>query len=432
MTYSFTRNGCECGYERYKWSHFGRCQSAQASLAIDELGRLFAWGRNYNWQTGLGDDAADDEYSEIEFAIQVGSMRNWLKAGGGEKSSMALNAFGELWGCGDTNANSAPFGLPAGSGVGGSDEYYLWTQCNSDYFWIDFAHDYYCTIALSEARDLYFFGEDIDGDAGQGNWLGSTYQTPTIISAISDVMIIDAEYGPKAAVTADNKVYVWGYFWGHWQFYYNIPTEITGLPGSAVIVDMSASPYGIAVVLSDGSIWMAGEGELYGDAMVTGDSNTFQQVSALSARNITKVKMGGLGGLVATVLDDEGNIWGTEASGDSYWAGTSTSATPTTDWDLYGSEFEGENNWIDMCPNTHQQVYQAIDAAGYLWTWGWQGWGTHLAVGAKAYTSRPGNLTDIVLTRTLAGLAAEAYELDGDRVYLNNLPSGDSPYIGGT
>jgi len=105
MAYNHLMNAkCLDGFKRYKWSHFGRCQSAQASLAIDELGRLFAWGRNLDGQCGMGNPAVNPERDFFEYATQVGSEEDWLKAGGGEYSSMALNLKGELWGAGVGNA----------------------------------------------------------------------------------------------------------------------------------------------------------------------------------------------------------------------------------------------------------------------------------------------------------------------------------------
>lgn len=436
MGYEFVRNGCHDRCQRYKWAKLGRGQG-RASFGIDEKGRLFAWGQNSNFQTGLGYTAGSDAMVEIELATQVGGANNWIKADAGEVSSMALNGIGELFGSGYSNPNCASFGLAINSGDDGAQSFYTMQKVNDDYYWIDFIHDYYCTLAVAKGGQLYGFGEDLNGALGQGDWLGSTYQTPTIVTGMDSVLFLDGEYEAKACVLENYKVYVWSTFGIYAGFNYNTPTEITGLPGSAVIIDMSCSGDGVVVVLDDGSVWFAGEGFLFGDGLVTypAGSATFQEVTTLSAKNIVKVELRSDFGGVMEVLDDNGNIWGVGYTGENNWAGTTTSTDPQLTWVLVAAEFEGQRKFIDMSPNPYQYCAMAIDIDGYLWTWGYQVSGPHLAIGAavsQIHADYDPNVTDIVYVRNEAGYASDAVLSNGEPALLNVWPTGDSPFIGGS
>lgn len=446
MTYNFMKNGCADGFKRYKWSQFGRCQASQASAAIDEVGRLFTWGRNQGGQCGQGDYDPEDvggygsspQLIQIELATQIGTQTNWLKASAGEISMMALNSLGEIWCWGEGSyADFSNFGLPdqAPTAV-----FWLPTQGNNSKFWINIAHDYYCTLAVDVNGDLYSFGMNFDYNLGIGGVPGNNYATPQLVSTITDpVVMIDSEYTAKCAVTSTNKVYIWGTDWwlieGYVPFFSSqTPKQVTGLPASAQIVDMSVSPLGVYVVLSDGSLWAAGGFEIFGDDGVgyPSGSSTFQQVTGLSSKFITKIRASGMGWSSAIALDSDGNAWFWDDYAEEY---NGSSLVPANEyiWSLFGAEFEGEHKWIDVMNNTHQKAYQAIDEYGFLYTWGSQYWGPHLAINAayqeSYYDIMQQDFDSIVTFRSLLGLASEAYEADGDRAYLNNIDAGESAFL---
>lgn len=439
MGYDFVRNGCECGYKRYNWTSLGRTQSGQASLAIDELGRLFSWGQNAYGQAGHGDRTISEVMRYIEWATQLGTMRNWLKASCNEFGSRALNDRGEIWGWGWGSEDCSAMGLPIGSGGGGSNEYfYIPTLCTPGYTWKDYACDMYCMLMVDMDGQLYSCGDNFDYNLGMGID-NNIYNTPQINPTLTDpIKLIDAEYLAKCAVTEDDEVYIWAEWWCPPSTILSVPTLVTGLPVGSVIVALSACEYGTAVILSDGTVWAFGDGAMFGDNYVAYPAGTsaFQQVTGLSSYNITKINVGGLGGFNFFALDEDGNIWGTADGSDSYWHGKSSGPANPLIWSMVAVEFEGERKYVDMLGNQHQGAYQAIDDQGYLHTWGYQGWGPHLAIGAAGSqydidTYDP-NIEYVVRTRTLVGLAGEAIEGDGDPAYLNNLPTGESPYIGGT
>lgn len=398
---------CESTLLRYKWVSLGRTQASQSSNGIDELGRMFTWGQDREGQSGQG-----GLISGVECATQLGSATNWVKASSGEKSTIAHNESNELWGWGDQQyTDNSAFGLPP-PGV----EYYTPVRVAPGYNFKDVAHDYYHTLAIGMDNKLYTFGSNHDYTLGAGVTEGDNFMTPILNpTLLADIKLIDCEYLVNIAVTTDDKVYVWGEnFWdwcGPGFFNYQIPTEVTGLviPVGETIVECTICNYGVLILLSNGELWAAGDGLLFGDqcAVYPAGTATFQRVTELSARNIVKVKATSLGGTSVFVVDSDGNIWGFSDDPDWY---TGNAIPPV--YNTWNSIGDTNVTYIDVVNNTHNQVYQAIDDQGYLWTWGSQAWGPHLALCVDK--------TEVPL-REIAGLAAPAVDSLGNPVFLNGV-----------
>lgn len=408
MAYEFLMNAeCPREFLRYKWVSLGRTQASQSSNGIDELGRMITWGQNGYGRSGQG----DSEIS-IPCATQLGSATNWIKACSGEISTIALNLDNELWGWGFSEEHCEPFGLPPGSGDDGGSIFYTPTRVAPGYDFKDVAHDYYHTLAIGLDNKLWTWGMNYDYALGAGFVDDLGVMTPTLNPTLTDdIKLIDCEYLANVAVTTNDKVYVWGYFWLYSSFDYQIPTEVTGLviPAGETIVNCNICGYGVLILLSNGELWVAGHKELFGDQGVAYPTGTaiFKQVTELAARNIVKLKATALGSISVFVIDSDGNIWGFSDDPDWYTG----NATPPV-WNTWNSIGDTNVTYIDVINNTHQRVYQAIDDQGYLWTWGYQGWGPHLAIC---------KYRDEVLLREIAGLAAPAIDALGEPILLNNL-----------
>lgn len=412
MAYRLLMNAeCPREFLRYKWVSLGRTQASQGSNAIDELGRMFTWGQNGNGQSGQGDSE-----SYIPCATQLGSATNWVKASSGEISTVALNSDHELWGWGESENDCESFGLPPGSGDDGWNEFYVPTRVAPGYLFKDVAHDYYHTVAVGLDNKLYTWGMNYSYALGAGFAGGVGVITPTINPTLTaDIKFIDCEFLVNVAVTTDDKVYIWGEnFWYYPGLDYQIPTEVIGfiIPVGESIIDISVSAMGVILVLSNGEVWAAGSGELFGDNETAYPIGTpvFKQVTELAAKSIVKVRSTGLGGTSVFVIDSGGNIWGFSFEDDWYTGNLIPPIWNT--WNLIGAEAPDQRKYVDVVNNTHQRVYQAIDDQGYLWTWGYQGWGPHLAICVDK--------TEVML-REIAGLAAPAIDALGNPVFLNNL-----------
>lgn len=453
MTYDMFRNGkCEGDCLRYKWAKLGRTWGSQASVAIDELGRLFSWGQNYWGQSGQGDRCwgGGSNYNrpdlvEIELATQLTDMKGFVKSCSGEVSSVALRANGELWGWGDmTYTDGSAFGLDPDQGVssqqcftgtgvpGFMDLFFRPVRCTPGYLWKDVAHDYYHTITIGMDNKLYTFGRNADSCLGVEG-LGLYVPTPQLnLTLTADIKLIDTELLCSAAVTVDNKVYVWGESWwdaeANWDFSSAVPTEITGLPVGSNIVQVAVCTLGVTVLLDNGEVWTAGNSFNFLDDYTAfpDGTPTFQRIEAFASKFAKRVVFTALGNSAMHILDDTGTIWGYEST--TGFTGNDE-VVVHDEPNLIGVNFIGQRKYIDFISNTHQSlVWQAIDDQGFLWTWGLQNWGPHLANG----TSGDGDYYEEgiveVYYQAYPGLAAPAVDYNGNPALLNNLPEWLSEY----
>jgi len=437
MGYNLLKNGCEDGYRRYKWSCLGRTGASQSSHAIDELGRAFGWGQNNDFEAGVGDYIDEgDHLKYIELATQIGVPGRCIKICSGEYGSLAINHLGELYGWGTTQGgaldNCASFALPHNSGSHGGDMFATPTRAAPGYLFKDISFDFYHAAAIGMDNKLYTWGYDNnDGALGLGPGITSI-NVPTINPTLTDdIKLVDSELLNSVAVTTDDKVYLWGTWWNQWSSY--TPIEVIGLviPPGETIVSISCSYLSIIVLLSNGEVWGAGDEYIYGDQGATGDSTTFKQITCF-ANPIVLAKTTALGLNAVVVIDDQGDIYGWSDGIDEFLG---NDPSPSPDWELpnlIASEYPGQHKWVDVILNTHNSAFQAIDDKGWLWTWGWQGWGPHLAtntVYSQYYLDMDPNVEGIVAIQSIASLASPAVDAYGDPAYLNNLRPYESEYF---
>jgi hypothetical protein len=384
------------------------------------------------------------ELIDIVFATQLGAAENWVKSCSGEIASMALNTKGELWGWGQSESNGESFGLDPDSGVSHTQGYtgvgtpgymflfYHPVRCTPNNLWKDFAFDYYHGLGIGLDDKLYTWGMNENYALGAGLPEGNGYKDPVLNPTLTaDIKFVDAELLCSMAVTVTNRVYVWGDGWwydeANWDFSSEIPMEITGLPVGSIITQACVCPDGVLVLLSTGEVWAAGSSYNYMDDQTSypDGSMTFHRVDSLAAMfPIVKIQFTALGGDGIMCIDSDGNIWG---YGDSSLQG----GTATYSWNipsLYGANYAGQRNFIDVVYNPHNEVMMAIDSEGWLWTWGYQYWGPHLAIGAEWPDYDP-FIDELVYYRRFAGLAEPAINYQGEPAYLNNRNEGVSEYI---
>lgn len=459
MTYDLLRNA-RCLYDsiRYKWACLGRTSASQSSHAIDELGRAFGWGQNDNGEAGVGNlqFIAANTYGRpnlyaIELATQLNIPGKCIKICSGEVASAALNDRGELYGWGEAMDNTsltdncASFALPHDSGesrkewmgvIVPDERYYFFTPTRMapGYLFKDFSFDFYHATAIGLDNKLYTWGYDSgDGALGLGPGV-DCISIPTLNPTLTaDIKFLDSELFCSSAVTVDDRVYVWGDWWAPWGTYL-VPTEITGLvipPGETIVGLSNDYLNGVLAVLSNGELWAAGRDFLYGDQGVTGDSLTFKQVTCFT-NPIVLAKITSLGASALAAIDDQGNIYGW-SDGDDEFVGNSP--TPSPDWELpnlIASEYPGNRKFIDVILNTHNDCYSAIDDLGYLWTWGGQWWGPHLATNTAAYQADidlDPDVEGLVYLQPIASYAKDAVLFNGDPALLNVFPLEESEYI---
>jgi len=455
MVYSMIRNGkCLEGFGRCKWKSLGRTGASQSSNAIDERGRLFTWGQNNVGESGQGNpryisyqNYERPDLLRIERATQLGYAENWVKACSGEESTVALNKHGELWGWGYSIADCATFALPEDSGeskqtwmgipIPGHEQiFYTPVRVAPGQLFKDVAHDFYHTLAIGMDDKLYSFGDKYSLGIPP---FDTDLHIPTRVDLISeDVKLIDCELECSIVITTDDKVYVFGDL----SFYDGAdparddpryPWKVPGLiiPDGETIVGCSTSYLGAYVWLSNGETWGVGI-DIFGNSYPVAEEFNFVKIPFLEGKDIIKVNHCALGGETTMAIDRQGNIWGL---GYNDWMSGNEVVIPYNDWGLVISIVEGEHKFIDAINNTHQNCCMAIGEDGYLWTWGWQNWGPHLAIGAVysivSYLDDDPEELDVVKSSLDAILAKPAIDFEGSETTHNIRPIEEPGYIPG-
>jgi alpha-tubulin suppressor-like RCC1 family protein len=126
------------------------------SLALDADGRLYAAGRNYFGQLGLGD--ADDRWKFAEIASLNGKKIVAIAAG--DSHSLALDADGKVYGTGDNDFGQL--------GLGEMRDRNVWTLAppfsEKKIAWI--AAGVRHSLALDESGKVYAAGNNYEGQLG--------------------------------------------------------------------------------------------------------------------------------------------------------------------------------------------------------------------------------------------------------------------------
>jgi uncharacterized repeat protein (TIGR02543 family) len=168
------------------------------------------------------------------------------------------------------------------------------------------AGGYWHTLALKGDGTVWSWGNNMDGQLGNGSYLTST--VPVKISALQGVTAVAAGDYHSLALRNDGTVWSWGYNNygqlgdGTDRQASNIPIMVKGLSG---IIAISAGAGHSVALKSDGTVWTWGnnvDGQLGNNGGIK--SNTPAQVAGIS--NVTAIAAGWLHTLS---LKNDGTVW---------------------------------------------------------------------------------------------------------------------------
>jgi alpha-tubulin suppressor-like RCC1 family protein len=168
------------------------------SLALDTKGKLYVWGENNYGQLGLGDykDRAIPTLIKLELTFRT------IEAG--TYHSLALDNKGKLyaWGNNDTGQ------------LGLSDEVKrnIPTLIKSELTFRTIAAGYQYSLALDNRGKLYAWGKNDEGQLGLGDrGKGKNRTIPTLIKSELTFKTIAAGDFHSLALDTKGKLYAWGY-----------------------------------------------------------------------------------------------------------------------------------------------------------------------------------------------------------------------------
>jgi alpha-tubulin suppressor-like RCC1 family protein len=319
------------------------------TLAIDEIGKLWAWGDNSVGQ--LGDGTIVDSSVPVTPSGLGGS--NWTKIAVGANNSAAINAAGELyvWGSnydgqlgnGSTTASLLPLKVSGtwnevalGDGhvlaINSDKKLFAWgNNMNSQLGWakvgtqtnqlspkqVGSATDW-AKVAAGQNHSLglrgttlYGWGQNVLGQLGNGSNTDAT--SPVKIGNLS-WDLVQAGGSTSAGISA-GKLYVWGnndrgQLGDKGTQPSNTPKQFLKDLG---FTSVGVSPTAIAAVAQGGKIWVSGSNDSgrigYGSV-----SGTKTPVELAAPANVTSVSLGGAAG---AALDSARtlHVWGSNKYG---------------------------------------------------------------------------------------------------------------------
>lgn len=168
---------------------------AYHTLAVQENGTLWAWGRNNENQ--LRDGTSLDSHNPI----QIGNDTDWEMVSGGFWHSVAIKTDGTLWAWGDN------FYYQLGDGT--SSNRIVPTQIGTDTNWKFVAAGFWHTVALKTDGTIWVFGSNNDGVLGNGFTIPK-YFIPTQVGTDSDWESISTSRGHVLALKTNGELWTWG------------------------------------------------------------------------------------------------------------------------------------------------------------------------------------------------------------------------------
>ena len=177
------------------------------TIAIDKTGKLYAWGWNGFGQLGNG----NTNDSSVSLHINIGAIKDKIivTAASGGMHTVALDNMGNLYawgrdaegqlGDGTTTASWVPMLINTGAIAG---KIIIGVSCG-----------YFHTTVLDNMGNLYAWGYNWSGQSGNGT-TGQTTILPVLINtgAIAGKIIIGVSCGDYHTIAIDNtgKLYAWG------------------------------------------------------------------------------------------------------------------------------------------------------------------------------------------------------------------------------
>lgn len=263
------------------------------SAAVTEDGDLYCWGDNYYGQ--LGNGTTEDQYSPVKILDNVMSvsLEDWHSA--------AITANGDLYCWGNNEYGQI------GNGMENTLERIETTPQKVLGNVVSVALGKVHTAALTENGDLYCWGDNGNGQIGNG---AATYRKQTTpVKVLEDVVFVTSGGRNTAAITSNGDLYCWGD--NNYGQVGNGTTEDQTTPVKVLsnVTSVSLASYHSAAITTNGDLYCWGNNS---SGEIGNGTTTVQTTPIKVMDHIAEVSM-----------DDDGEI---------YWGNT---AAITFDGDLY-------------------------------------------------------------------------------------------------
>ena len=162
---------------------------------IKSDGTLWTWGNNSFGQIGNG--TVGPNYSS---PIQVGFLTDWSTIGNAVGATYVIKTDGTLWVCGE--------GSLGGLGLGNTTSYSSPVQLGALTDWAQVKGGNRGCMAVKTDGTLWGWGRNANGEVGSGNT--TVYSSPVQIGALTDWLKVVNSYKSTLALKTDGTLWAWG------------------------------------------------------------------------------------------------------------------------------------------------------------------------------------------------------------------------------
>jgi alpha-tubulin suppressor-like RCC1 family protein len=321
------------------------------SLAVENGGRVWAWGWDFRGQ--LGDASTANRLTPVQ--VGVSTLAGVTAVATGSSHSLALKRDGSVWawggnehgelGDGTTVTRQTPIQVPGLSGI------------------VAIAAGGWHSLALQGDGSVWAWGRN---DAGQlGDGATTDRQTPVRVRGLSSVVAVQGGAGHSLAVKNDGSVWAWGantngQLGDGTTTDRLTPVRAGGLTG---VVAVSAGAHQSVALERDGSVWAWGPNS-YGEL---GDGTTTDRVTPVRVNGLSDVVSIAAGAQHGYALKRDGSVW---AWGQNYYGALGDGTWTQRLSPVQVSSLSGV---VSIAAGGQHGL--ALKNDGSLWTWGWNDYG---------------------------------------------------------
>ena len=396
------------------------------SLALDNNGKVWAWGYNVNGQLGLGHN------TNVNIPTKLPSNKNWLIVDGGGLHTVGIDTDGYLWAWGDNQYGQ--LGLDNTT----SENIPILTDDNK--IWSKISCGYYHTLVKDTSNSIYVCGRNHLGQLGTQNttdlntlhlgwlsltnwtniccnkyayddvhpntthvintageiWLAGTGSTIHIDTSVTNIPI------KKTDIASLSNIFCGGRFsygvttsgnvirWGDNTYAQLLPITIISSPSAVYSINIAGGSNSTAAIIN-GELYTWGHN--YSGQLGIGTSGTSYNVTTpqLVTNSIgTAWKQVSCGGSHTAAIDTGNNLytWGYNYYGQ-LGIGTSGTSSNVTTPQLVIHPIVGRT-WAYVACGVNNMY--AIDNMGYLYSWG----GSDLGYTISNYQTTPRLVTNSI------------------------------------
>ena len=165
------------------------------ALGLRSDGTLWAWGRNYEGQLGMGDT------TQRETPAQVGASDNWVAISACGFHSLGLQSDGTVWSWGSNSSGQL--------GLGDTTQRPSPTQVGTDNTWVAVSAGTGFSLGLRSDGTLWAWGSNSNGQLGVGDT--DNRLAPEQVGTGTDWVAVHAGYYHSLGLRSDGTLWSWGY-----------------------------------------------------------------------------------------------------------------------------------------------------------------------------------------------------------------------------